>query len=162
MWRHEGIATRLHPESSTQMFELMFSCRTSRALGLNCADSSVRHCSPKRCAFVGCATVCHPLSCSRSHCESLHPTPLTSQTTPSSPPLAGVHVTSPDLLPVLAAGQLGRLKPLLHCHEPLLNAAAALLCAVRPTRPRPHFTPCGGKKSEEILDRHKTVFGLAG
>lgn len=151
------------------MFELMFSRQTSRALGLNYTDSSVRHCSPKRCAFVGCATVCHPLSYSRSHCESLHPAPAPHPTPPPHQsdhtqlsPLAGVHITSPDLLPVLAAGQLGRLKPLLHCHEPLLNAAAAQLCAVRPTRPRSHFTPCGGIKSEEILDRQKTFFGLAG
>lgn len=39
--------------------------------------------------------------------------------------LAGVHVTGPDLLPVLAAGQLGGLEPLLHRHQPLLNAATA-------------------------------------
>lgn len=84
----------------------------------------------------------------------LHLTPPPHQSDHSQlSPLAGVHVTSPDLLPVLTAGQLGRLEPLLHCHEPLLNAAAALLCAVRPTRPRSHFTPCKVIKSEEILDR---------
>lgn len=168
-WRHEGIAARLRPESSGRIFELMFSCGTSRALGLN--DSPIPTCATAALKGVHLLVVqpcAIPLSCSRSHCESLHPAPrppsLTSQTTPSSPPLAGVHVASPDLLPVLAAGQLGRLKPLLHCHEPLLNAAAALLCAVRPTRPRPHFTPCEGIKSEEILEGQKTrlwTFGLS-
>lgn len=71
--------------------------------------------------------------------------PLIPPPNPSLPlplsPLAGVHVASPDLLPVFAAGQLGRLKLLLHRHEALLNAAAAVLRAVRPTRPRPHFAP---------------------
>lgn len=51
-----------------------------------------------------------------------HPAPVPAR--PPPPLLAGVHVTGPDLLPVLAAGQLGRLKPLLHCHQPLLNASA--------------------------------------
>lgn len=58
-------------------------------------------------------------------------------------PLAGVHVTGPDLLPVLAAGQLRRLEPLLDRHQALLNAAAAVLGAVRPAGPRPHPAPWG-------------------
>lgn len=80
-------------------------------------------------------------------------------------PLAGVHVTSPDLLPVLAAGQLRRLEPLLHRHESLLNAAAALLGAVRPARPRPHPAPCGGRTGDSQTpvetrnsDRVRVVF----
>lgn len=57
------------------------------------------------------------------------------------PLLAGVHITCPDLLPVLAAGQLGNLKPQLHCHEPFLNASSTQLGAFCPTWPRPHFAP---------------------
>lgn len=54
--------------------------------------------------------------------------------------LAGVHVTGPDLLPVLAAGQLGRLKPLLHRHQPLLNASATSFGTFCPGGPLSHFT----------------------
>lgn len=60
------------------------------------------------------ATVCLALSSSGARLPSLFQVCV----------LAGVHVTGPDLLPVLAAGQLGGLKPLLHCHQPLLNASA--------------------------------------
>lgn len=88
--------------------------------------------------FEGWAATC-PISQPSSWSPS-DPTPNPSLPLPLSP-LAGVHVASPDLLPVLAAGQLGRLKLLLHRHEALLNAAAAVLRAVRPTRPRPHFAP---------------------
>lgn len=141
-WKAQKNRPSLNPEFSSEIFISSW-WRLTWALDLTNADSSMCRFSPKQSALDHCATVCHALSCSQPHC---HPS-LPSNTTPPPPfPysfLAGVHITSPDLLPVLAAGQLGSLKPLLHCHEPFLNTSTAQLGTFRPTRPRSHFTPWG-------------------
>lgn len=131
----------LNPEFSSEIFKFIFSWwQLTWALDLTNTDSSMCHFSPKQSTLDHCTTVC----------PVLFPAPLLS-TPPPFPYsfLAGVHVTSPDLLPVLAAGQLGRLKPLLYCHEPFLNTSTAQLGTFCPTRPRPHFTPYRQKSKKK-------------
>lgn len=133
-----GSRAGFHPELRGDVEELRVEQRGFRLC---------RRCGPERCACRRFGQPRAQISIPSSWSQS-EPTPSLSH--PSLPllaaPLAGVHVTSPDLLPVLAAGQLLRLEPLLHRHESLLNAAAAVLGAVRPAGPRPHPAPCGGRE----------------
>lgn len=101
------------------------------------------------------------LTCSQPHCDPSLPPSLPHQPQFPYSLLAGVHITSPDLLPVLAAGQLGSLKPLLHCHEPLLNTSTTQLGTFCPTWPRSHFTPWEmeiKKKLRERVDSQNNVW----
>ena len=92
------------------------------------------HFSPKLSALDHCATL-YPFPPGPLSCTFIVP-PLA----PLSALLTGVHVARPDLLPVLAAGELGAPEPPLCRHQALLDAPATQLGTVRPTGPRPHFT----------------------